>query len=681
MIHEIDGKNEEVEGDDEALGISGEGNQKRKGRKRGRKSAEQKQLEAEERVRERKEKELEKHPLLPPCDCKLKKCGDNISKNERQQIHGMFWEQDYSDRRRWLSNHMEETEIKKRYVKVKGKEREAGEGDQEEEDHQEDQSADEELQVPEDFKRNKTFVYRLPMLDGKQLVVCKSMFMSTLGFKSDKVLTTAMKSTVLGFDSGDKRGRHAPKHKLSDEDLAIIRCHIQSFNPCISHYRREHAPNRLYLPPELTAADMHTDYEDECKKDGRKSVTYQRYCKEIGKMNISFAKTGDEKCEDCEEHNMHMKEFEMSVEKEPDTMENEDEDSERLKKNFKNKKEAIQKRNTRKDRYCSDDECEKCISFRVHREAYVLTRKTYETDAADNKKNSKTKQVLYVSCDMQKVILLPRLPGYKLSLFTKRVVTINQTFCPVKGSSDKDPVGILWHEGLMGRNDEDVASAYIKFMKVGDVRDYKEFVIWADNCTGQNKNWTLFTALVWFVNQTSGPNKVTLKYFVKGHTFMSADHFHKDVESAMRHEEKVCDWEDFTSCVKKHGKAVDMQIENFFDFPNALSMGKASKETKPLLADVYVAEFRKGSPNWFYKLSHADDFKAHDFLQNQRPKKYRERILAGTCNFENKKVRGINEVKRQHIIDKLGPLMGAKRTEFFINMKASAEADDLCDTR
>ena len=33
--------------------------------------------------------------------------------------------------------------------------------------------------------------------------------------------------------------------------------------------------------------------------------------------------------------------------------------------------------------------------------------------------------------------------------------------------------------------------------------------------------------------------------------------------SQMRYKKKVCD---FTSCVKKHGKAVDMQIENFFDF-------------------------------------------------------------------------------------------------------------------
>ena len=218
---------------------------------------------------------------------------------------------------------------------------------------------------------------------------------------------------------------------------------------------------------------------------------------------------------------------------------------------------------------------------------------------------------------------------------------------------------------------------------MGDVREYEEFVIWADRCTGQNKNWTLFTAFVWFENQTLEPHKVTIKYFVKGHMFMYANHFHKDVESAMRHQEKVCDWEDFTSCVTKHGKAVDMKIENFFDFPNALSMGKTSKETKPLLVNVYVAEFRKGSPSWYYKLSHADDdFQSHDFLQNQKPKKYRERILAGTCKFDNKTVRGINEVKRQHIIDKLGPIMDdPKRTEFFVNMKPCAEAEDLCDTR
>ena len=162
---------------------------------------------------------------------------------------------------------------------------------------------------------------------------------------------------------------------------------------------------------------------------------------------------------------------------------------------------------------------------------------------------------------------------------------------------------------------------------------------------------------------------------------MSADSFHKDVEGAMKNEEKVCDWEDFTSCVSAHGKAVDMRIEDFYDFPNGLSHGKASKEEKPLLENVYVAEFRKGSSKWFYKTGHNVEFHEHDFLQNQRPKKLKDSIMSGTYEFQHKEMRGINKIKRNHIIEKLGGLMGAKRTEFFIKMQSNAELADLCDTR
>ena len=81
-------------------------------------------------------------------------------------------------------------------------------------------------------------------------------------------------------------------------------------------------------------------------------------------------------------------------------------------------------------------------------------------------------------------------------------------------------------------------------MKSGQFRDFKEFVIWVDNCTGQNKNWTLFTALAWFVNSKAGLGEITIKYFVKGHTFMSVDCFHRNVEGAMKNQEKVCGWED-----------------------------------------------------------------------------------------------------------------------------------------
>ena len=75
------------------------------------------------------------------------------------------------------------------------------------------------------------------------------------------------------------------------------------------------------------------------------------------------------------------------------------------------------------------------------------------------------------------------------------------TFVPLGGISQGlgKPVGIIWHEAIMGRADEDVTSSYIKFI----MRDAKKFLFWVDNCSAQNKNWTLYTALCYVVNSPS----------------------------------------------------------------------------------------------------------------------------------------------------------------------------------
>ena len=93
------------------------------------------------------------------------------------------------------------------------------------------------------------------------------------------------------------------------------------------------------------------------------------------------------------------------------------------------------------------------------------------------------------------------------------------------------PVGMIWHEGIQGRCDEDVGSSVVKFLRHPDYRNAEQIVIWADNCVGQLKNRTMFSAMVYEVNNYySNVSKVSIKYFEKGHTFMSADH---QVEKAM----------------------------------------------------------------------------------------------------------------------------------------------------
>lgn len=206
--------------------------------------------------------------------------------------------------------------------------------------------------------------------------------------------------------------------------------------------------------------------------------------------------------------------------------------------------------------------------------------------------------------------MLPELEGVKTAVFTQRIAVYNESFSPL-GRSSSPSIGLLWHQGVMGRNDEDIASCFQQFLKTCDS---SHVVIWLDNCTAQNKNWTLYPALVAVVNDPKLKNlqKVTLKYFEPGHTYMSADSFHHRVENQVKKVRNLYDFRDFVNCVDRAGKAVIMKPSNFKAWKNELSQGKSSKLTRPLLDDVFVAEFRRGS---YFKTSHDGDFKSSDFLK------------------------------------------------------------------
>lgn len=80
--------------------------------------------------------------------------------------------------------------------------------------------------------------------------------------------------------------------------------HIRSYNPTVSHYRREHAPKRLYLPSDLTEKLMHQHFQD----THQLNVTYAFYCKKMREMNISLVKLGKKECEVCVIGAQHRKE-------------------------------------------------------------------------------------------------------------------------------------------------------------------------------------------------------------------------------------------------------------------------------------------------------------------------------------------------------------------------------------
>ena len=154
--------------------------------------------------------------------------------------------------------------------------------------------------------------------------------------------------------------------------------------------------------------------------------------------------------------------------------------------------------------------------------------------------------VMYFSVDLEKVIMLPRLPEVKTVVFTKRIVAYNLTFAPLGDqkygpNKEMQPYVITWHQGEGGRSAQEIAPAYKFFIEYH--RDVKNFVFWADNCSAENKNWYLFTLFTLLVNSNITPylNSITIKFFEAGHTFMSADSYPHLIEKAMLKMKKVED--------------------------------------------------------------------------------------------------------------------------------------------
>ena len=231
---------------------------------------------------------------------------------------------------------------------------------------------------------------------------------------------------------------------------------------------------------------MHQDF---CESNIDLSIKYGFYRTQIASMNIGFVKLGEEECEGCDLHDIHLQEF-HEVDKKDIIIREEGSNC------------------SQKGRKQTFENCKICDEFTKHitlanegRNAYWLGKKR-DLDANG----------VVFSVDMQKVIMLPRMPGLKVAVFCKRIVIFNETFAPVGGKSRGKPNGVLWHEGIAGRSAQEVASTYIKVIRSN--RDKSSFVFWADNCSAENKNWYLYTALATEVNRNIGVvDSVTIKYF------------------------------------------------------------------------------------------------------------------------------------------------------------------------
>ncbi|GFO32855.1 hypothetical protein PoB_005936000 [Plakobranchus ocellatus] len=163
----------------------------------------------------------------------------------------------------------------------------------------------------------------------------------------------------------------------------------------------------------------------------------------------------------------------------------------------------------------------------------------------------------------------PRIDEFKTCVFTHRLVASNETISEL-GKNGKD-TAVLWHEAISGRRGKDIASAFHAY--IGSLRDTEKLTMWLDNCLGKNKNWSLFTMMLFIINCPRYEVKeIKLKYFEPGHTFMASDATHGRIEKQLRKMGKVFDFRDFVDATKQAKcEPVEMAFTGFNDWESDVS--------------------------------------------------------------------------------------------------------------
>ena len=118
-------------------------------------------------------------------------------------------------------------------------------------------------------RRQHSCEYSVRGDDLCSILVCKVAFLRIHGVSNGRLsrVLKAMQSEG-GTPQRDQRGRHPPANKTSEEIIAAVKEHIESFPKYKSHYSRSDNPHREYLSPELTIAKMYTLYKESCNEKG-----------------------------------------------------------------------------------------------------------------------------------------------------------------------------------------------------------------------------------------------------------------------------------------------------------------------------------------------------------------------------------------------------------------------------
>ncbi|CAG9773225.1 unnamed protein product [Ceutorhynchus assimilis] len=398
-------------------------------------------------------KNIEKpaRPLLPPpCAAKPKhKCLQSVSEENRSKIYVEFRRLSaLDDQRSFIIHHVEQIP-KKRITRNL-----------------------------ENSRRENTCNYFLTV-DGQKMKVCREFFMSTLKVTDSFIRISLQKRSSTGIVEKDRRGKHTPANKLTDDCLQIIRDHILTFPAVESHYCRS-SSKKKYLDPTLNLSIMHNMYKSLCEEKNIPPVSLEKYRQVFKEYNVGFFKPKKDQCKIC----------------------------------------LAQKNMTGEEKEAQEE------TFQQHLKRKESARKTRNEDKLEAKDNS---TLIAFNFDLEAVLTTPKGAAGQI-FYLRKLAVYNLTIYNI---GNQDGICYLWDETQGKRGSNEIASCIYEYVLSNT--EIKKGRMMSDGCGSQQKNSNFAAMCMYLISVHPSLKIIDHKFFETGNTEMECDSIHSKIEQKAKH--------------------------------------------------------------------------------------------------------------------------------------------------
>lgn len=328
-----------------------------------------------------------------------------------------------------------------------------------------------------------SFRYYLKKDDLPKIRVCKKAFLTCTCISQSSVYNAHNKKNMLSLTPPDERRGFNNKSRVPVDDKQFAINHISSYPTVASHYCRTDTQKK-YLSSELNVMKMYSMYLEACLTESNIKPVSVHYYRHIfnTEFNLEFFAPKKDLCDLCEE--------------------------------FKVLKNSNRLTEEKKQFY----------------EDHIIKKQEMRIENDEDRKNEDPTLAI-ISFDLENVLTIPKTNVG--SAFYKRKLNVYNMTAHLKMTTHTKIYCGLWHEGIVGRSGNDMASAVQAILTT--ICDQNpiitRIVTWSDSCVPQNRNSIMSTAMISFLLNRPNIEHIIMKFSTPGHSGIQlVDNAHSQIE-------------------------------------------------------------------------------------------------------------------------------------------------------